>query len=712
MSQTRVRWLVRRLRAMPPGEIVARSRRTARHRLDDALRRIAPATWRRGWEPKLYAEPPHDRRTPGGLLTRERAAGLMTLAPAEPDRIVARADRFLRGEIQFFGYPSVQLPLPIDYWFDPHAGARWPDRHGKQIDYRHMQSGDPKWIWELNRCQELPILVQAWLLTGRESYAVAARDEALRWAQQNQPGRGVAWVNGYEAGLRAISLSMTYAALRYGKAPMSAAQHAGFLRLLWQHGRWIRRDPSTHSSANNHRIGELVGLLVLAALVPELEQGSGWFRDALGELAREASQQILPDGMGAERAFSYHLYVLDLLLVAVATLDVTENVIPQALIDALDRSGDALWAQVGSNEPALTYGDTDDGVALRLDASELTNARAMAAAIAARVPHPRARAVAGSYPASAWWLFGAEGRTRFEQTKPAADPGDVHLPAGGLVVLRRGRARVTMDIGSLGYLSLAAHAHADALSLTLTIGGIDLIVDPGTGSYHRSPEVREAFRGTGFHATVEVDGASQSESGGPFLWSRHAQVRDVKVDLSEGSVAASHDGYLQLTDPVAHRRCILAVREDALLVVDRLEAVELHHYRQLWPFHRDVDVERQGATRLLATGAGAAMRVCAVSSVGGDLELVRGRRKPFAGWWSRRLESWEPAYVGAFTASAPGVVHIAALLAWADAPPCVPRYEVEIEDETVVVIVDSERTEVPLSGGRTRGGARRRVQGE
>ncbi len=646
---------------------------------------------------------------PGGLLTAERAAGLDALVPGERERVVARADRFLRGEIQFFGYPSVQLQLPIDYWFDPHAGARWPDRHGKQVDYRHMASGDPKWIWELNRCQELPILVQASLLTGEDAYAAAALEEALRWAEQNQPGRGVAWVNGYEAGLRAISLASTYAALRGGQARMSATKRAAFLRLLWQHGRWIRRDPSTHSSANNHRIGELVGLLVLAALVPELREADFWLRSATRELAQESSRQILADGFGAERAFTYHLYVLDLLLVAVAILDSTGREVPPALLAALDRSGDALWAQIGSSEPALTYGDTDDGVALRLDAGELRGARSLAAAIAARIENPRARAAAGPYDAAAWWLFGAEGQARFERTQPAPEPGDVYLGEGGLAILRRGRARVTVDVGALGYLSLAAHGHADALALTLTVGEVDLIVDPGTGSYFRSSVVREAFRGTGFHATVQVDGADQSESGGPFLWSRHAEVGEVDVDLAAGRISASHDGYRALADPVTHRRSVHALGSTALLVVDRLDAVEAHSYRQLWPFHKEVEVALEGRRRLVAGGATAALSACFAAGADGDLadgdlDLVRGAREPFAGWWSGRLESWEPAHLACWSTRASGVVHLVALLAWAPQAGALPACEVDLGSDVVTALVDGKRFEIELPGAtRSRG---------
>src|SRR6185312_6898378 len=93
----------------------------------------------------------------------------------------------------------------------------------------------------------------------------------LDWIAKNPPGRGIAWANGFEAGIRAISLSLTFDALT-ARTEMLDRLFEPAVGSLWQHGRWICRDPSSHSSANNHRVGELVGLLSVALLAPELPE--------------------------------------------------------------------------------------------------------------------------------------------------------------------------------------------------------------------------------------------------------------------------------------------------------------------------------------------------------------------------------------------------------------------------------------------------------
>ena len=114
------------------------------------------------------------------------------------------------------------------------------------------------------------------------------------------------------------------------------------------------------------------------------------------------------------------------------------------------------------------------------------------------------------------------------------------------------------DAGPLGYRSIAAHGHADALSFTLSVGGEEFLIDPGTYAYHTQERWRRYFRGTAAHNTVRIDGLDQSVPGGNFMWLRHARsacslwLSSTEQDSFEGW----HDGYMRLEDPVKHRRLI------------------------------------------------------------------------------------------------------------------------------------------------------------
>ena len=112
-----------------------------------------------------------------------------------------------------------------------------------------------------------------------------------------------------------------------------------------------------------------------------------------------------------------------------------------------------------------------------------------------------------------------------------------------------------LDTGPHGYLN-GGHAHADALSITLTVAGRLLFVDPGTACYTIDPARRDRFRSTRLHNTLALDGRQQSEPDGPFHWATAAADRGLAWCTTPGFdyVEGAHDGYA----PATHRRAVLS----------------------------------------------------------------------------------------------------------------------------------------------------------
>jgi uncharacterized heparinase superfamily protein len=128
------------------------------------------------------------------------------------------------------------------------------------------------------------------------------------------------------------------------------------------------------------------------------------------------------------------------------------------------------------------------------------------------------------------------------------------------------------DHGPHGYLSIASHAHADALSIEVRHGGVDVLADPGTYCYHGEPQWRAYFRSTLGHNTLELSGRDQSASGGPFMWIHHAQARFIRASgLDDGPIAewsASHNGYETLSPAAIHQRIVKLDRAARCITVE------------------------------------------------------------------------------------------------------------------------------------------------
>ncbi len=220
---------------------------------------------------------------------------------------------------------------------------------------------------------------------------------------------------------------------------------------------------------------------------------------------------------------------------------------------------------------------------------------------------------------------------------------------GGYFVLSHGPSQALVDCGELGYLSIAAHGHADCLSLLYGTGGRWLTVDPGTFCYHGSRDWRDHFRSTSAHNTVAIDGRNQSEIIGPFMWGARARAKQriwcttLMGDVFEGS----SDGYGP--SKVTHTRTVALMASGACVVMDRLTGSGRHDVSTGFQFPPGVSVtETASSMKALRAfevndGKGGIMTVHAGVLPGLRCGVAEGGEDPKAGWTSRGFGERSPA---------------------------------------------------------------------
>jgi hypothetical protein len=643
-------WLVNRLRCMSVAEVGYRIQQAAARGVAKRLR--------------ARAAPLHASKFARTFAPASALAGAPAMSPQEREALLLDAASIEAGHVVLFAGRRFDVGMPPVWNRDPDTGVVGPDIYAGDIDVLDRdQVGDIKHVWELNRHLHLVRLAQAWATTRDPAWLSTLHHQLRSWLDQCPPLQGPNWTSSLELGIRLINWALVWQLTGGDDAHESNGLFAGDdgqrLRADWldsihAHCSAIARHLSRHSSANNHLIGELAGLYVGASIWPCWKASGAWLEQARRELEHEAQAQFSRDGVNREQAFAYHVFSSEFLFVAGLVGQACDRTRSQPFTRAywtsLQRALRFLRSvrDVGGNLPMV--GDADDGIVFRLDvpAADRSPAAERAGQLLA-LGDAVLRRIEPQHLGVRWLLHALPGRL------PEADPHESDtgwaFPDGGYLLFgahfgEPEEIKGMVDCGPLGYLGIAAHAHADALALTLSVGGEECLIDPGTYSYWQEHKWRDYFRGTSAHNTLRIDGLDQSVPGGRFMWLRKARASIERMPQSpqEFDFRGSHDGYERLADPVRHLR---SVRFDAasstLIVRDEVAAKKSHQVELFWHFAPSLSV-RLDSSGLHVRGKRFALQV-QVHGVDHKLELVRANENPPLGWVSRSYESRQPCDV-------------------------------------------------------------------
>jgi hypothetical protein len=558
------------------------------------------------------------------------------------------------GHWTIFGAVRQDLEEP-DWFMDPVTGIRAPqDDYCFRINHRDPGvTGDVKQVWELSRHHQVTVLAAAYALSRDEKYAERAASHLRSWWRQNPFLSGVHWTSGIEVGVRLISWVWVRRLLDGWAGAGALFEHNdAALWQIWWHQRYLAAFRSRGSSANNHVIAEAAGQLIAALAFDWFPESENWRARAAGLLEAELARNTFASGVNREMAFDYHGFVAELALLAAAEAQHANRPMTQSTWETLGRMLDVVASVVDVRLRAPRQGDSDDGRALVLGCPEANRWAGLLAL---------GRAV---YDLPDWWpraepdmlsILAASMAGRHPRIDHLRDRRS-HFADAGLTILRSAPGDgqeiwCRCDGGPHGFLSIAAHAHADALSVEVRHDGIDILTDPGTYCYSREPRWRSYFTSTLAHNTVEVGHRDQSTSGGPTLWVRHAQTRLVDVrTAADGNImhwSAEHDGYSVLDPPAWHRRQVrLSSAERRIEIVDHIRSDGQHPVRVAFHLGPELRATLDGCRVALSWEGADGHLSTATLHLPGTLQwsLVRGSIDPALGWYSGGFGQKEPTF--------------------------------------------------------------------
>jgi uncharacterized heparinase superfamily protein len=204
----------------------------------------------------------------------------------------------------------------------------------------------------------------------------------------------------------------------------------------------------------------------------------------------------------------------------------------------------------------------------------------------------------------------------------------------GYTIVNDKKFVLTFDHGPLGLAPLYNHGHADALSITLSVDGQKMLVDPGTYRYNGETEFRKYFKGTRSHNTITIDGQDQAIQETGFIWSHAYKAELVQKENLNGVwlIQARHDGYTRYKRPVQHIRSLFIFDRTAIIIRDKFFGEGTHEFELNFHLYPDVNVSKCHDSWWNIHNHSAEIYMTVLDQ--NDFRVIKGEKSPIFGWFS------------------------------------------------------------------------------
>jgi len=245
-----------------------------------------------------------------------------------------------RSDGVFLKHPRTGHQEPLNGWCGVKLGKKGDE--------------DIKFLWELNRLNDLDSLVTMALLKHDPKHIDLCFDIVIQWERENPFGRSANWFSNMEVAIRLIRLLLLHTLSQNYK--MDNQWLSSLIHLHWLH--LISDWKSTRrTTTGNHLLVEVAALALYECLTGT--EGPG-----RKSIKHECARQFLDDGGNFEGSIGYHGFVFNVLCQVqfICNTCGVESPIPR---DMLTKAFYFLYNTTLSNGMAFGVGDWDDGYVFR-----------------------------------------------------------------------------------------------------------------------------------------------------------------------------------------------------------------------------------------------------------------------------------------------------------------------------------------------------------
>lgn len=558
---------------------------------------------------------------------------------------------FLKSNFVYFGGSFDYSKKKINWQKDISNHKEFSIKFSKSINIRKDPELSAKNVWEINRLQFLPIIAINYQSTNNQKYLDQFTEIIESWDLNNPYMMGINWYSNIEVNIRLISWFLSWEILHVEKIIEKNTRFKDFVNSTWipliyKHCKYSYANPSKYSSANNHLIAEYSGLFI-ASSKWQFEESEQWKNYSKKGLEKEIENQH-SNGVNKEQAAEYIQFVTDFFLISFIIGENTQNSFSKKYQNTLKEIFDYIYNLTDKDGNFPQYGDEDDGkVILLSDEQNFNNFKSLMTSAAILFKNTKYKSKCCGLDLKNKFLFGEEGEKKFNEipTKFDSQNSKFYTAEGHFIFRKQNKEKeiyMHFNAAPLGYLSIAAHGHADALSFILHVNGWPIFIDSGTYSYHVAKEWREYFVSTMAHNTVCIDNQNQAHHAGDTMWLNHYTTKILNVQQTEEneSVTATHSGYKNCS----HTRKIEFSKEyDCFTLTDYLTVHKKKHHEIyiLFHLHPKVKIQKFASNQVILTLNSIKIELH-IEGIENEIEHSNGQYNPILGWYSESFLKKEP----------------------------------------------------------------------
>ena len=480
-------------------------------------------------------------------------------------------ESFVAGQLKEAEYAMQNLfIIPGSNGVRIHIGTppRWSD----------SLTDDEEGLWVVNRTHYFTLLSHLYHLVGEKEYAKKVLGDMENWIDtcplpplptpDSTPEElekirrifsGLYPWRSLEVGIRMFeSWKDAYTCLLHSEF-MTPELHSKIVCSFYEHGLVLREmSPRYWPDANhNHYIHEMLGLLQIACLFPDLKIADAWREFAVRELGRCAKAQFAEDGGQVEGSPGYHNGCLSMFFLFAELARKYDITLPGEILNTCQKATEYALAVIGPDGMGTPFGDTPVyafGPKLALRYYTCFGDLGPVAKLFSIFPSLDPDVIPEQTQAEA---------RKIAESAPAEDNRQRQIDQ---YFARTGWTREDSQFGFMCHSPVYnGHSHQDPMTFTLYLKGDQVVVDPSYFTY-RECEERILYKSPEYHSTLTFNNkpAYEYRSRWSFGPQKEGKLRGFYKHDGIFAADASHHGY----DPDYHKRLCALVGDDVFLVAD------------------------------------------------------------------------------------------------------------------------------------------------